>query len=431
MFIGKRTSSSSSSKKSTSLLQNKRASLPASTNNEKNSDATSNSASKFSKNAKDRKLSHPRIKYSGVKNLSGNSGGGGSVVVNNVGGTAAAVAAVTGVVTASNIPSILSGNSAVTLNSVHAATGVISGGNICPPRGNSNCENTVTAPSATANTSGICTNAITSSAAISQIPSISSMSSINSLANIISKATASSNSVLSNSALSNPVRSDPVMSEPIILSNTILKASNHKELSDRSLKTELVTVPPPSIATISIPLPPPLKPAPGVVNKPTLPAAYIEEYVKYADIDDIELPDGTKIGYPSDLAELKRLQAMPNFFPPDAVVDKLSTMKQLSMLAAAKAMHDSMSGSDLELSLNQSNNDDLEIYACRHCGKKYRWKSTLRRHENDECGGKEPAHTCPYCPYKAKQRGNLGVHVRKHHADKPQLESRRKKRSSY
>lgn len=45
-------------------------------------------------------------------------------------------------------------------------------------------------------------------------------------------------------------------------------------------------------------------------------------------------------------------------------------------------------------------------------------------------GGKEPAHECPYCPYRAKQRGNLGVHVRKHHADLPQLESRRKKRSS-
>lgn len=55
-------------------------------------------------------------------------------------------------------------------------------------------------------------------------------------------------------------------------------------------------------------------------------------------------------------------------------------------------------------------------FECRHCGKRYRWKSTLRRHENVECGGKAPAHQCPYCSYRAKQRGNLGVHIRKHHS---------------
>ncbi|CAO1421400.1 unnamed protein product [Diamesa serratosioi] len=65
-------------------------------------------------------------------------------------------------------------------------------------------------------------------------------------------------------------------------------------------------------------------------------------------------------------------------------------------------------------------------YECRHCGKRYRWKSTLRRHESVECGGKEASHECPYCNYKAKQRGNLGVHIRKHHQDKPPLETRRK-----
>ncbi|XP_017865115.1 PREDICTED: longitudinals lacking protein isoform X2 [Drosophila arizonae] len=74
--------------------------------------------------------------------------------------------------------------------------------------------------------------------------------------------------------------------------------------------------------------------------------------------------------------------------------------------------------------------DGEPVYECRHCGKKYRWKSTLRRHENVECGGKEPAHQCPYCPYKSKQRGNLGVHVRKHHTDLPQLPSKRRSKYS-
>ncbi|KOB68384.1 Lola [Operophtera brumata] len=62
-----------------------------------------------------------------------------------------------------------------------------------------------------------------------------------------------------------------------------------------------------------------------------------------------------------------------------------------------------------------SGDDASRQFECRHCGKKYRWKSTLRRHENVECGGKAPAHQCPYCSYRAKQRGNLGVHIRKHH----------------
>lgn len=62
-----------------------------------------------------------------------------------------------------------------------------------------------------------------------------------------------------------------------------------------------------------------------------------------------------------------------------------------------------------------SSDDASRQFECKHCGKKYRWKSTLRRHENVECGGKAPSHQCPYCSYKAKQRGNLGVHIRKHH----------------
>lgn len=79
--------------------------------------------------------------------------------------------------------------------------------------------------------------------------------------------------------------------------------------------------------------------------------------------------------------------------------------------------------------ISGSEQTESKQFACRHCGKQYRWKSTLRRHENVECGGKEPSYECPYCDYKAKQRGNLGVHVRKHHPDMPQLETKRKKNS--
>ncbi|XP_044737176.1 longitudinals lacking protein, isoforms F/I/K/T isoform X11 [Chrysoperla carnea] len=54
-------------------------------------------------------------------------------------------------------------------------------------------------------------------------------------------------------------------------------------------------------------------------------------------------------------------------------------------------------------------------FACRRCGKRYRWKSTMRRHEQVECGGKEPMYQCPECSYRAKQKGNLNVHMKKHH----------------
>lgn len=141
--------------------------------------------------------------------------------------------------------------------------------------------------------------------------------------------------------------------------------------------------------------------------------------VKYADIDDIELPDGSKIGYPTE-SEIKQLED-----------SDMSTLAQkYSILAASTLKNYDIVQTDSCNAGNQSGSDDPnELHACRHCGKRYRWKSTLRRHENDECGGKEPAHQCPYCSYKAKQRGNLGVHLRKHHTDMPQLESRRKKKS--
>lgn len=86
-----------------------------------------------------------------------------------------------------------------------------------------------------------------------------------------------------------------------------------------------------------------------------------------------------------------------------------------------------MSDSSMNCSEENSSQNGGKPFGCRHCGKMYRWKSTLRRHENVECGGKAPSYECPYCSYKAKQRGNLGVHVRKHHPELPQLESRRKK----
>ncbi|XP_059226231.1 longitudinals lacking protein, isoforms F/I/K/T isoform X3 [Stomoxys calcitrans] len=260
------------------------------------------------------------------------------------------------------------------------------------------------------------------------------------------------------------------------------------------------------------------------LNNPQTSAAIISDLVKYAEIDDIELPDGTKIGIgfaPTEITEHMQTTAttaqittidadgtthqlqthQPQHHQlhatqvhhiqtavqatgqqqqqqhhivqqqqqagtthvvhhqqlhlqeqddnttsveailPDTITvhEQPSITKSYTILTARPMKQESTTLSELdhttgttyELSLSDSSlgpNDergDESKYVCRHCGKKYRWKSTLRRHENVECGGKEPCHPCPYCTYKAKQRGNLGVHVRKHHPDKPQLESKR------
>lgn len=70
---------------------------------------------------------------------------------------------------------------------------------------------------------------------------------------------------------------------------------------------------------------------------------------------------------------------------------------------------------DLSMYIGTVSHEQQRKFRCRFCGKGYRWKSTMRRHEMVECGGKPPAFQCPECPYKARQRGNLTVHYKRHH----------------
>lgn len=71
------------------------------------------------------------------------------------------------------------------------------------------------------------------------------------------------------------------------------------------------------------------------------------------------------------MPELKRYGNSDYFFNE---TEKLANMK-LSMMVAAKAFNEY---SDADM-ISQSGDEPLEIYSCRHCGKKYRWKSTLRK----------------------------------------------------
>lgn len=239
----------------------------------------------------------------------------------------------------------------------------------------------------------------------------------------------------------------PLIVEAVLPSN----ASNTANILDISGITPIMTAPLQQLSTITIPS----QKNSQIIN---ISSNDLSPAIKYADIDDIELPDGTKIGYPTE-SEMKRItqqhsQSSDTLNDSSAYTSNLA--EKYSILAATALKNFDLSLND-SATLNQSNGTIItnngsmnevrsimvsgsnnestdgdgseELFACRHCGKKYRWKSTLRRHENDECGDKEPSHQCPYCPYKAKQRGNLGVHVRKHHANMPQLESRRKRKT--
>lgn len=142
-----------------------------------------------------------------------------------------------------------------------------------------------------------------------------------------------------------------------------------------------------------------------------------DEDSKYSGFDDIHLIEGSKtMHYGSNSNDYMSDESQHKFL----LANNLKNLEFSLGGGPAGAQHYT----------NLAMAGDEPMYECRHCGKRYRWKSTLRRHENVECGGKEPSHQCPYCPYKSKQRGNLGVHVRKHHSQLPQLQSKRRSKYS-
>lgn len=55
-------------------------------------------------------------------------------------------------------------------------------------------------------------------------------------------------------------------------------------------------------------------------------------------------------------------------------------------------------------------------YECEKCKRKYRHKSTYRRHVTYECG-KEPMFRCPFldCTYKAYQKTHTDAHIKTKH----------------
>lgn len=168
----------------------------------------------------------------------------------------------------------------------------------------------------------------------------------------------------------------------------------------------------------------------------------LDDCLKFADIDDIELLDDAQLGIAADLNELNVEEAATESPVTQqngknkgkkktqlkSIINNNNKKKKVVKNPAATARKKMMARkkNTATTTLNTMKTGS-HLFPCRHCGKAYRWKSTQRRHELVECGGKEPSQQCPYCPYKAKQRGNLAVHIRKHHSDQPMLQSARRK----
>lgn len=175
-----------------------------------------------------------------------------------------------------------------------------------------------------------------------------------------------------------------VIATPVHRQETKLATAQLKSLVTRKIET------PVKVAAVKI--------APVEIDEITT-----EEYVDFEEVEAIE------------------------YYDEEEYEDEKKNSEKFQKFSIVKANESSNSSYQLEMDdISQASDDTKKNFACRHCGKRYRWKSTLRRHETVECGGKQPAYGCPYCDYKAKQHGNLGVHVRKHHPDQPQLASRRK-----
>lgn len=51
-----------------------------------------------------------------------------------------------------------------------------------------------------------------------------------------------------------------------------------------------------------------------------------------------------------------------------------------------------------------------ERFECNRCGRFYKFRGNLRKHQRYECG-KEPQFACHLCSYKAKHRGTLKTHI--------------------
>ncbi|KAG8259309.1 hypothetical protein J6590_014778 [Homalodisca vitripennis] len=67
-------------------------------------------------------------------------------------------------------------------------------------------------------------------------------------------------------------------------------------------------------------------------------------------------------------------------------------------------------GQGSNLSFSTTEVDGEKRFVCSQCGRQYKVKGNLTKHQRQECC-KEPQFHCSLCPYKAKQKGTLKTHM--------------------
>jgi DNA-directed RNA polymerase subunit RPC12/RpoP len=97
----------------------------------------------------------------------------------------------------------------------------------------------------------------------------------------------------------------------------------------------------------------------------------------------------------------------------DAATGRFDQSKQLPDVASVFGSSQSATGRSYS-KVVASTRPSGEGFKCKNCGKLYRWKNSLYTHVRLECG-KEPQFQCPYCPHRAKLKGNLQKHIKLKH----------------
>ncbi|XP_076683179.1 uncharacterized protein LOC143376584 [Andrena cerasifolii] len=64
---------------------------------------------------------------------------------------------------------------------------------------------------------------------------------------------------------------------------------------------------------------------------------------------------------------------------------------------------------------HHSRNDGNTMNVCFGCGKRYKWRDSLLRHQRVECGNKEKKFSCTLCPKKFYHQYKLNEHYQGRH----------------